>query len=198
MGCVLLLLVALGACGTTQNYVAPPLPGGTYTSAPYHFKIQYPAGWSATVAGCDATQVTGSGCATLGGTATSNQPSAAPLQITITHTAQHTTTAPTVSTFSITVLDLSVASVAAQAAGIAQDTGLHPTNLAGLPAYASTPSQQALPGAGGTPSATLVDVHTDYYLVHGGYEYLISVDMLSGDSSQADLDAMLRSFALSA
>src|SRR5579863_2157357 len=86
MGCALLLAGALAACGSNANNAPPSLPSGTYTSAAYHFSVKYPTGWTAVAIGCAGTQAAGSGCAMLGGTATSSQPVASPLQVTITHT----------------------------------------------------------------------------------------------------------------
>ncbi|GAC1455210.1 MAG: hypothetical protein PVSMB4_15770 [Ktedonobacterales bacterium] len=54
-----------------------------------------------------------------------------------------------------------------------------------------------MPGANGTPTA-LSDTHTDYYLVHGGYEYQLSTDAVSNDNAAPALAAMLRSFVITA
>jgi len=95
------------------------------------------------------------------------------------------------------VLNLSDTYVARAAAGLATDASLHKTTISGLPGYVSSPEQQPLPGPNGTPSAQ-TDTHTDYYLVHGGYEYQISIDVLSGDGADAALAAMLQSFTITA
>jgi hypothetical protein len=166
----LICALMLAACGES-------LPGGTYTSSAYHFRVSFPAGWQATAASGDAATI--------------------PLVVTFTRSSAHTSGAPMVSTLTVTVLNLSDRYLFGAAAKLAHDPRLQRTTLSGLPAYASPPDQQAIPGAMGTPSA-LTDTHTDYYLVHGGYEYQLSTDAVSGDNADADLQSMLQSFALTA
>ena len=190
----LALGVALAGCGQTFTSNLRPLPAGTYTSATYHFKIAYPSGWGYTVLSCGSDQQGGSSCDSLHGTSATSGATPIPLQLTITREGVLTTGAPAVSALTLSVLDMSDSYVAAAAAGLAGDTSLHQVPLAGTTAYVSAAVQQAIPGSNGTPSATS-DTHTDYYLVHGAYEYQISVDALSGDGSTDVLQAMVRSFA---
>ncbi len=193
----LALTAVVAACGQAQHNT-PTLPGGTYTSATYHFSVTYPQGWSISASLCGAGEAGGNSCDSLGtATVASGQTVAIPLQLTITQTSQRSTTAASVSTFAVTVLNLSDANMAQAAAGLATDASLHKTTISGLSGYVSTPEQQSLPGPNGTPSAQ-TDTHTDYYLVHGGYEYQISIDALSGDGAEPALTAMLQSFTITA
>lgn len=193
----LALGVALAGCGQTFTSNLRPLPAGTYASATFHFKITYPSGWGYTVLSCGSDQQGGSGCDSLHGTSASSGAAPIPLQVTITREGTLTTGAPAVSALTLSVLDMSDSYVAAAAAGLAGDKTLHQMPLAGTTAYVSAPIQQAIPGSNGTPSAT-TDTHTDYYLVHGAFEYQISVDALSGDGSVAVLQGMVQSFAFTA
>jgi hypothetical protein len=62
--------------------------------------------------------------------------------------------------------------------------------LAGVTAYqtAADSDEQA-------PGAQAVNAHTDYYVVHGQYEYQISTDAISNDPDGAsELQGMLKSF----
>lgn len=190
-------ILALAACGTTYKSNLRPLPAGTYTSAAFHFKITYPSGWGYTVLSCGTDQHGGSGCDSLHGTTASTGPTPIPLQLSITREGVLTTDSPAVSELTVTVLDMSDSNVAAAAAGVATDPTLSKITLAGIAAFASKPLQQAIPGSNGTPSA-ITDTHTDYYLIHGGFEYQLSVDALSGDGSDAALQAMVQSFAFTA
>jgi hypothetical protein len=72
---------------------------------------------------------------------------------------------------------------------------LHAVTLSGLAGYASNPLQQSLPGANGTPTA-VTDTHTDYYVVHGGYEYHLTTDAVSGEGTDANLQSMMASFTI--
>lgn len=193
----LALSVALAGCGQTFTSNLRPLPGGTYASATFHFKITYPSGWGYTVLSCGSDQQGGSGCDSLHGSAPSTGAAPIPLQLTITREGALTTGAPAVSALTLSVLDMSDSYVASAAAGLASDKSLHQMPLAGTTAFVSAPIQQAIPGSNGTPSAT-TDTHTDYYLVHGAFEYQMSVDALSGDSSADVLQAMVQSFVFTA
>jgi hypothetical protein len=169
--CVALALgILLAACEQS-------LPGGTYTSKAYHFQVTYPSGWKVNISADTSASV--------------------PLLLEITRSAERTTGAPIVSKLAISVLNLSNQFVAEGATRLASNPSYHHTTLGGLPAYATMPLQQALPGANGTPTA-LSDTHTDYYLVHGGYEYQLSTDAVSNDNAAPALAAMLRSFAITA
>jgi hypothetical protein len=187
--------VALAACGQSQPTVVRSLPGGTYASAGYHFRVTYPEGWIANASQCGAASGGTAQCQTLEGTATTAQP-AVPLLLTITK-AGGPVGRPVASTFTVSVQDLGNPYVAAAAAALPTANGLHATTVAGQPAYASAPLQAPIPGAGGTPSG-LTDAHTDYYLVHGGYEYQLSTDAVTGDAAGPALRAMLASFTLTA
>jgi hypothetical protein len=218
-GVVALLALALGGCEQTSTDVARTLPGGVFTSQAYHFTVSYPAGWAANSTGCGAAS---GSCSVLAGTATvgAAQIIAVPLQVTITRADQSAAAAPVVSSFSVTVLDLRDANVATAAHALAAAPGMHTYTLAGLPAYATTPVEQALPGSNGTPGAEVTPgahitsrptvtphgattvratvTHTAYFLVHGGFEYQIGVDSVSNDGSRTTLQTMLQSFALTA
>ncbi len=197
----LALCAVLAACGQAQRGALPRLPGGTYTSAAYHFRVTYPEGWSLSVSTCESGGANCSGLGAATATATATQTAVAvPLQLIIARTSQRTTPSPTVSTFTITVLNLSAPYVAGAAGQLAKDHNLRQTTISGLAAFASTPIQQQLPGPGGTPGpGTPTDTHTDYYLVHGGYEYQISMDALSSDDgADQALQAMLQSFTITA
>jgi hypothetical protein len=171
--------------------------GGTYTSAAYHFRITYPNGWKISVNTGDVpsvwtTQTPGAQSATP----TSSQITPVPLLLTITRSSAHTSTPNSASTLTVTVLDLRAPYIAKQANGLASNPSLHPYALSGLAGYATAPIQQQLPGPNGT-AGTATDTHTDYYVVHSGYEYQISTDVVSGDdgANQA-LQSMLRSFTV--
>ena len=64
------------------------------------------------------------------------------------------------------------------------------STISGLPAYRATSVQQPI------ANTQYSDTHTDYYLIHGGYEYQLSTDAVQGDNAAAPLDAMLRSFTI--
>jgi hypothetical protein len=191
--------LALGACGQTFTSNLRPLPAGTYTNTTYHFKITYPSGWGYTALSCGSGQPSDSGCNALngGGSSTSGGPTAIPLQVTITREGELTTSSPTVSELTISVLDLSNSNVATAAATLATDTSLRKMPLAGTTAYVTPAVQQQIPGNEGTPSA-VSDTHTDYYLTHGAFEYQLSMDAFSNDASTAALQTMVRSFAFTA
>lgn len=196
----LALSAVLAACGQAQRGALPRLPGGTYSSAAYHFRVTYPEGWSLSVT-CESGGAICGGLGAATATAAATQTAvAAPLQLIIARTSQRATPSPTVSTFTITVLSLSDPYVAEAAGQLAKDHNLRQTTISGLAAFASTPIQQQLPGPGGTPGpGTPTDTHTDYYLVHGGYEYQISMDALSSDDgADQALQAMLQSFTITA
>jgi hypothetical protein len=197
----LALCAVLAACGGAQRTALPNLPGGTYTSAAYHFRVTYPEGWSLSANSCASGGATCSGLGAATATTSATQTAVpVPLQLIIARTSQGATPSPTVSTLTITVLSLSDPYVAKAAAQLAQDHNLHQTTISGLAAFASAPTQQQLPSPGGTPgSGTPTDTHTDYYLVHGGYEYQISMDALSSDSgADQALQAMLQGFTITA
>lgn len=166
VGLTLGLSLGLAACGQT----APNLPGGVYSSGAYHFSVRYPAGWQANA---------------------SEQPAAtAPLIVIITRSGSRKTPGSLISNVTINVLSLSDQSVAKGAAALGKTPGLTKTTLAGQLAYQDQPLTQT--GGGNDASQTLT--HTDYYLVHGAYEYQISTDALPGDGSA--LAKMVETFTL--
>lgn len=66
------------------------------------------------------------------------------------------------------------------------------------------PTTACTPAPGTTTPGTactivkVVDVHTDYFLVHGGYVYQVTTDAISGDAADAALQSMVASFRLTA
>ena len=154
----------LAGCG------APSLPSGVYTSQQYHFKITYPNGWQV-----NAQQQTGA---------------AAPLIVIITHTGANSTANALISSLTVDVLNLNDAGGSKAAASLANDKTLTTVTLSGLTAYRDQPSTQQ--GAGANSAVTVT--HTDYFLIHGDYEYQLSIDALSADSSA--LDTMANSFTI--
>ncbi len=191
-----LLSLLVTACAQPHANQLPTPPGGIFTSATYHFSVTYPVGWAASSNGCGSG---GNTCDELRATATVGQGQFAviPLQVTITRANQSSEAVPVVSSLAITVLDLRDVNVANAVHALATAPGVRATTLAGQAAYVTTPVQQVLRGANGTPRAASV-THTEYYLVHGGYEYQISLDSASGDAADAALQAMLKSFTLTA
>ncbi|HEY7781869.1 MAG TPA: hypothetical protein VIC85_16880 [Ktedonobacterales bacterium] len=192
LACAIVLVAALAGCGQS-------LPGGTYTSSTYHFRVSYPTGWEASSSTGDAI---------------------IPLTVTFTRSASHVDGAPSVSALTISVQSLSNPYIAKAANGLVNDSTLHTTTISGLPAFTSGPRQQALPGAQGTPALWIPGpngtptphdlpagtptpsynagtvTHTDYFLVHGGYEYQLSTDAMSSDGVDTDLRTMVQSFTL--
>lgn len=159
-----LLFAITAACGASS------LPGGVYSSQQYHFKITYPNGWQVNE---------------------SNQPdAAAPLIVIITRSGERNANGVLVSSLTIDVLNLSALGGTQVAERLAKDKSLTPVTLAGLTAYRDRPTVQQGAGANSAVSVT----HTDYFIVHGAYEYQLSIDALPGDG--ATLDTMARSFIL--
>lgn len=198
--CLAAVALLAAGCGQAQTHPDPSrsLPGGTYASQAYHFSITYPSAWALNATGCASGSGTATTCDQLQGTATvGGGQSAIPLQITITRAGQSGVATPGVSSLTITVMDLRNTYVAQAAAALSKTHGLQATTVGGQSGYVATPIQQSLPGSQGTPS-TVTETHTDYYVVHSGYEYQISVDAVSGDNSDSALAAMLHSFTLTA
>jgi hypothetical protein len=163
-GLLALVVALIAACGE------PSLPAGVYTNQQYHFKVSYPAGWQVNV---------------------SQQSDAdAPLIVIITRSGAHSVTGSIISSLTIDVLKLSDVGGPQISTQLAQDKTLTPVTLSGLTAYQDKPTQQK--GAGNESSFTVT--HTDYFIVHGGYEYQMSIDALSGDEST--LEAMTHSFTI--
>jgi len=165
---VALLVVALLCLGLQAcgSPPAPNLPSGVYTSQAYGFKVSYPTGW-------EANALTAQ--------------SSAPLILIITRSAARSAPASLVSTFTLDVLSLKDASIAKSAGLLATDTALAHITLAGQRAYRDTPITQATAGGGSV-------THTDYYVIHGGYEYQISTDTVSGDAPA--IQGIVNSFTL--
>lgn len=198
------LCVSVAACGNG-------LPGGTYTNTTYHFHVSYPSGWlvNASTGDVPSTWTTPTGGATPVPSPTPGQIVAVPVQVSISRAGAHSTAVPVVSAFTITVWDLREPTAAAQAAGWAHNPSLHAMSIGGQPGFAGTPIQEPVvpttstAGAAGTGTASsgadaVMDTHTDYYVVHGGYGYQISTDAISGEDAVSALQGMLQSFAFTA
>jgi hypothetical protein len=166
---VALLGMILAACGQTA---APPptFAGGVYTNAPYHFSVTYPNGWKVNAQSSTSTVV--------------------PLTVYITRSDAVSTPGAPISTLTIAVFNVHDSNIAKSIKSLPTDKALQKTTLAGLPAYASAPAPQQVPGS------TITDTHTDYYLVMADWEYQISTDAVSGENSDAALQDMVKSFAL--
>jgi hypothetical protein len=171
---VVLLLVcgALAGCGSTSATPTHDLPGGVYTSTHYHFRVTYPTGWQLNLAPPQQTS------------------EVSPLSLSITRSGVLVTNGSLVSTFSVTVSNAGYAPIATAVAKYPKDPTLHPITLSGLTAYRGTAVQQPI------ANTQFSDTHTDYYLIHGGYEYQLSTDAVQGDNAAAPLDAMLHSFTI--
>lgn len=162
---VALLCLALQACGGSPS--APNPPGGVYSSVAYGFKVSYPTGWKVNAL---------------------TAPTSAPLILIITKSAVSSAPGAQVSTFTLDVLSLKDKSIAANAALLPKNKSLTHITLAGLPAYRDTPSVEQ------TPNSSVVVTHTDYYLLHGDFEYQISTDAVSGDTTA--LQGIVNSFSI--
>jgi hypothetical protein len=165
------LVVLLSACGGPS---APNPPGGRYTSAPYHFSVNYPQGWQANVAPGASDTI--------------------PLTVIITRTGGNQV-ASHVSTFTIVVFDLKALGkldkkLAARLKNLGSDKSLHSTQIAGVAGYQSAPVDQPVTGA-----ADVSITHTDYYILRGNYEYQLSTDAVSSDDAKGALETILNSFA---
>lgn len=164
-GLLALCAIMFAACGSDSS-----LPSGVYTNQQYHFRITYPAGWQV-----NTSQQSGAN---------------APLIVIITRSGARNTPGSIISSLTIDVLALDNAGGTQVAAQLANDKTLTPITLSGQTAYHDKPSQQQ--GAGNESAFTVT--HSDYYLVHGAYEYQISVDALAGDESA--LDTMAQTFTI--
>lgn len=179
----LLLTLLLAACGASTPAL-PSSPGGTYTNAEFHFSITYPSGWV-------ANEVR----APLGlPQATPSAALAIPLTVVITQTGTEQIDSALLSSFTVTVLNADNAAIASSiTAQKAQASGATPTlttvTLAGQSAWQAQSVTQQLPDS--NQSAT----HTDYFLLHGAYEFQLSTDAIAGGGADAALAAMLKSFS---
>jgi hypothetical protein len=165
-----LLLVVLAGCGSVSTTPRHDLPGGVYSNNTYHLRVTYPQGWQLNVSP-QSSQIS-------------------PLTVLITRSGELQSTGSLVSTFAITVFDASSPPIATAVAGYARDKTLHALTLSGLPAYQATPIQQAV------PNTQFSDTHTDYFLVHGDFEYQLSTDAVQGDNAGSALDSILKSFTV--
>ncbi len=165
-----LLALVMAGCGSAGTTPKHDLPGGEYVNNAYHFRITYPQGWQLNVSP-QSSQIS-------------------PLTLLITRSGELQSTGSLVSTFGITVFDVGAPPIATAVAGYTNDKTLHALTLSGLPAYQGAPIQQAV------PNTQYSDTHTDYYLIHGGYEYQLSTDSVRGDNAGPALDSMLRSFTI--
>jgi hypothetical protein len=171
--------------------------GGDYVSARFHFDLRYPSGWQASVNNGDVPGAWVTPSTAASGTSTGGGASAPiPLVLTITRVGQQNGTGPT-SSLTVTVWDLSNPTAAAQAASLAKNRTLHSAPIAGVPGFAASPTLQPLPGKAGS-STTVTDTHSDYFVVHGGYEYQLTTDIISGDNAASALQSMVASFQLTA
>ena len=166
-------LLLLSACSTA---VPPPvLPGGAYVNTTYHFRIQYPSGWAASVL--------------------PESNSTIPLTVLVARSGETATNSSIVSTLTITVFNMSNAQVAQNVALLKQETvapnaTLHATTIGGVKGFQSTPLKSALPGS------TLSEIHTDYYIFDPDLEYQISTNAVTGDQSASQLATILASFTI--
>ena len=166
-------LLLFAACSTA---VPPPvLPGGTYVNNSYHFRIQYPSGWAASVL--------------------PDSNSTIPLTVLVARSGETATNSSIVSTLTITVFNMSNPQVAQNVALLKQETvapnaTLHATTIGGVKGFQSTPTKSALPGS------SLSEIHTDYYIFDPNLEYQISTNAVTGDQSASQLATILKSFTI--
>jgi hypothetical protein len=167
--------------------------GGDYVSAQYHFAVRYPSGWQASAQNGDVPGAWVTPSATAGGPTGA---SPVPLVVTFTRAGQQGDAQPS-SSLTITVWDLSNPTAASQTAALAKQKTVHAATIAGQPGYAGSPVAQPLPGKSGS-ATSVTDTHTDYYVIHGSYEYQLTTDAISGDNAASALQNMLASFHLTA
>jgi hypothetical protein len=174
---LLIVVLALAACGPAAATPLPTPAGGVYTSSTYHFSITYPNGWQLNLAPSGSSS------------------SAVPLSLTITRINAQAAVGAQVSTFGITVFDAHDPNAAASISALlklihASGSTYQPVTIAGKPGYQSKPTQEAIAGS------QLTNTHTDYYLFLPDYAYHLSTDSVSGDNADSALQAMLQSFTL--
>jgi hypothetical protein len=182
----LLLALLLAACGASTPAL-PSSPGGTYTNAQFQFSVTYPSGWLPNELSTPLGSPQATPTASL----------AIPLTVVITQTSTDQIESALLSSFTITVLDADNPAIASSIAKQkAQASGANPTlktiTLTSQTAWQAQPVTKQLPNS--DKSAT----HTDYYLLHGTYEFQLSTDSIAGGGSDAALAAMLKSFAFTA
>ncbi len=179
----MLLALLLTACGASTPPL-PSAPGGIYTNTQFQFSVAYPAGW-----------VPNEERAPLGSPQATSEAVAIPLTVAITQTGASQVNSALLSAFTITVLTASNPAIAASIASQrAQASGDHPTlatiTLANQSAWQSSPVSQQLPNS--NQSAT----HTEYYLLHGAYEFQLSTDSIAGGALTRTSPACCRALRL--
>jgi hypothetical protein len=173
----LVVLAALAAClviAACGSPTLPSLPAGSYSSATFGFHVSYPTNWKANP--CDAS--------TCGNSASG----AIPFNLIITRTGDSHSAAALISTCTITVMNMKDRAIAASAAGLSRDKTLQPVTIGGARGYKSAPVTQDI------PNSQISVTHTDYFVVHGNYEYQLSTDSVKGDNADADLQSIIASF----
>jgi hypothetical protein len=89
-------------------------------------------------------------------------------------------------------MNLKNSDIAKSAAGLATNKFLQTMSIGGVSGYASAPLAQDI------PNSEISVTHTDYYVVHGGFEYQISTDSVKGDNADGDLRSIVESFSFGA
>jgi hypothetical protein len=167
----LVACLAVAACGSPS---VPSLPAGTYSSATFGFHVSYPRNWKANP--CDAS------------TCGSGTSAAIPFNLVITRTGDAHSAAALISTCTITVMNLKNSDIAASAASLSGNKALQPVTIGGARGYKSAPVTQDI------PSSQISVTHTDYFVMHGNYEYQLSTDSVKGDNADGDLQSIIASF----
>ena len=172
-----LVCLAFTGCGTAS---APTLnlPGGTYSSVTYDFHITYPRNWLANPS--EATPADDGSALPI------------PFTLVITRTGDAHSAASLISTCTVTVMNLKNSDIAKSADGLATNSTLKATTIGGIAGFVSASLAQDV------PNSEISVTHTDYYVVHGGYEYQMSTDSVKGDNADGDLHSMVESFGFGA
>ena len=166
--------LVVAACGSPS---ALQLPAGSYSSAQYDFHLTYPRNWKANPYAV---------------TASASGPTAIPFNLVITRTGDTHSAASLVSTCTITVMNMKDSDIAQSAATLASNKSLSAVTIGGVRGYRSSPLIQDI------PNSQISVTHTDYYVVHGAYEYQISTDSVKGDDADSDLKSIIASFTFGA
>jgi len=179
---ILALSLSFAGCGGTVSDGRAPLLGGSYTNAQFRFSVTYPAGWKVNESR-DATPSQGA--------------SLFPLSVSITRAGATQDNSSLVSNLTISILDLHNPgaldkTLLKTVTTRATNSAYHAVTLADRTAYATQPLQQTILGS------QQMATHTDYYLQANSLEYHLSTDVLSGDSADDAMKAMLASFTLTA
>lgn len=168
--------LSIAACGSPT---VPQLPAGAYSNTTYNFHIAYPRNWKANP--FVSTPAAGD-----------TSPSAIPFTLVITRTGDTHGVAAFISTCTITVMNLKNSDIAKSAKSLASDKTLQPVKIGGVQGYKSSPLVQNV------PNSQISVTHTDYYVLHGDYEYQLSTDSVKGDNADGDLQSIIASFAFGA